>query len=77
VNELQKVDMASLLVFEPFSHFPQGLKIRVHDESRLDSLGRSVARQGKDGVLVLDLDEVLAKTEEPAAPTAAGSATER
>lgn len=65
------VDMASLLVFEPFSHYPSGLKIRVHDASRLDSLGRSVARQGQDGVLVLNLDEVLAKSDEAAVPAPA------
>lgn len=63
-----KVDMAALLVFEPFSHFPSGLKIRVHDKARLDSLGRSVAKQGKDGALMLDLDQVIAKSDEPASP---------
>ena len=77
MNVSQKPDMSSLLVFEPFSHYPAGLKIRVHDASRLDSLGRSVARQGQDGVLVIDLDEVLAKSEELVAPAAAGSAKTR
>jgi hypothetical protein len=60
-DNTQEPDMASLLVFEPFSHFPPGLKIRVHDEARLDSLGRSVAIKEADGALVLDLDQVIGK----------------
>ncbi len=63
----QKLDMASLLVFEPFSHFPSGLKIRVHDKARLDGLGRSVAVEAADGALVLDLDKVMMKSAESAA----------
>ena len=62
----QKFDMASLLVFEPFTHFPSGLKIRVHDKTRLDSLGLSVAVKEADGALVLDLDQVT-KAAQPAA----------
>lgn len=63
----QKLDMASLLVFEPFSRFPSGLKIRVHDEARLDGLGRSVAVKGADGALVIDLDRLMKGSAEPAA----------
>lgn len=66
-DNLQKLDIASLLVFEPFSHFPSGLRIRVHDEARLDSLGLSVAVKEADGALVLDLDQVMTKAAEPAA----------
>jgi hypothetical protein len=62
-----KLDMASLLVFEPFSGYPSGLKIRVHDKARLDSLGRSIAVEAPDGALVLDLDKVMAQSAEPAA----------
>lgn len=64
-DNTQKPDMASLLVFEPFSHFPSGLKIRVHDEGRLDSLGLSVAVKEADGALVLDLDQVISKSADP------------
>ncbi|HMO44886.1 MAG TPA: hypothetical protein PKB14_02500 [Rubrivivax sp.] len=70
-DNAQKLDMASLLVFEPFSRFPPGLKIRVHDEGRLDSLGLSVAVKEADGALVLDLDQVISKAADaPATDTA-------
>ena len=68
MNDSSQIDMAPLLVFEPFSHFPSGLKIRVHDKARLDSLGLSVAVEDSDGALVLDLDKVMVQAVEPAAP---------
>jgi hypothetical protein len=68
-----RLDMSSLLVFEPFRGFPPGLKIRVHDEARLDSLGRSLATVEADGALVLDVDSAMANGSEhetvPAGPT--------
>lgn len=73
----QKFDMASLLVFEPFTHFPAGLKIRVHDEDRLDSLGRSVAVPDEGGGLLVDLDQVITKpVEETATAPAQDSGAE-
>jgi len=49
---------------QPFSHYPSGLKIRVHDKARLNSLGRSVAAPDADGALVVDLDRVICETRE-------------